>query len=181
MRVPLIISYFATEDRINALKSQQLRELLDSVVFEPYRYLPKNAALCPEEVPTKNEQALNTPYGLLINELTRSPTQTVNSMIRLLVLALGLDTGSYFASQSDIILYVLRLGCRIENFMSLVLAYAEGKAHPSLRLRDTTIDPVIVDFLREKRQEIRRLLETRFQVGGREGGAVSRDLDPASD
>lgn len=32
----------------------------------------------------QEERALNTPYGLLLNELARSPTQTVNATITLL-------------------------------------------------------------------------------------------------
>lgn len=101
MRIPLLLSFFATEDRVNArayrqpsptpmvagacrvpspftallllltrhhppplppnwcracwlaVKSPTLRSLLDSVVFEPYRYLPKGASLCPQTVPTQ--------------------------------------------------------------------------------------------------------------------------------
>ena len=35
LRIPLVIQFFATEDRIHSLKSPELRELLDSVLFEP--------------------------------------------------------------------------------------------------------------------------------------------------
>ena len=46
--------------------------------------------------------------GLLLNELMVSPFELVASVIKLIKLSLSLDTGSYFASQSDIILYILR-------------------------------------------------------------------------
>ena len=39
-KIPIIVSFF-TEERIHALKSETLRNLLDSVVFEPGRYLEK--------------------------------------------------------------------------------------------------------------------------------------------
>jgi hypothetical protein len=63
---------------------------------------------------------------LLLNELSRSPTQVVTAIISLLKLALALDTGSYFASQTDIILYVLRLGVRVVRavlFVAKALLY----------------------------------------------------------
>lgn len=37
LRIPLVTSFFATEDRIHALKNDTLKNLLDSVVFEPSR------------------------------------------------------------------------------------------------------------------------------------------------
>jgi len=39
--------------------------------------------------------------------------------MKLLQLALGLDSGSYFASQADIILYVLRLG-RVQTTITTI-------------------------------------------------------------
>jgi hypothetical protein len=51
MRVPLVVSFFATEDRINALKSTTLRQLLDSVVFEPYKYDPSPSLDARTELP----------------------------------------------------------------------------------------------------------------------------------
>eukprot|EP00729_Bicosta_minor_P009922 gene9922-5877_t len=163
LRIPIVVSFFATENRVHALKSDTLRNLLDSVVFEPGRYLHKGSAEAPKEVPTKNEKLLNTPYGLLLNELARSPSQVVLSTIKLLKLALGLDAGSYFASQSTIIMYLLRFGCRVENHIRFVLDYAAGKTHATLVLRDTEVHPDVVAFLKEGHSEIRELLERKFQ------------------
>jgi len=163
LRIPIVVSFFATEDRVHALKSETLQHLLDSVVFEPSRYLPKDAATAPVFVPAKDETLLNTPYGLLLNELARSPHQVMKATITLLKLALSLDTGSYFASQSDIILYLVRFACRIENFVDFVLQYADGKLHKAFRMRDTVVDAGIVAYLREARAELRTLLEGRCQ------------------
>ena len=87
-------------------------------MFEPGRYLHKGAMAAPEFVPAKDETLLNTPVGLLLNELSRSPHQVVTATVRLLKLALSLDTGSYFASQTTVMLYLLRFGCRMENFIA---------------------------------------------------------------
>lgn len=162
LRIPIVVSFFATEDRIHALQSPVLQQLLDSVVFEPGRYLHKGKAKAPEFVPSKDETLLNTPYGLLINELARSPTQVMKATTQLLKLALALDTGSYFASQSDIILYVMRFGCRVENFVTFVLNYAAGK-FDHLRIRDNEVSADVVEYLTEARREMRQILEVRYQ------------------
>ena len=39
MRLPLLLTFFATEDRVHKLQSQDLRSILDSVMFEPSKYL----------------------------------------------------------------------------------------------------------------------------------------------
>ncbi len=87
VRVPLVCTFFSTEDRykfiliyscfltidfrIHSLKSEKLRDVFDSVLFEPGRYLPAYLKGEPTEVPTSNPTLLATPYGILINELHR--------------------------------------------------------------------------------------------------------------
>ena len=94
--------------------------MLDAVVFEPSRYLPRGSSRAPSMVPSEDERLLSTPYGLLLNELVRSPSQLLTAVISLINLALGLDTGSYFASQADLILYVVRFTTRVENFLAFL-------------------------------------------------------------
>jgi hypothetical protein len=57
--------------RIHALKSEKLRAVFDSVLFEPGRYLPAYMKEEPKDVPTTNPILLATAYGNLINELHR--------------------------------------------------------------------------------------------------------------
>lgn len=38
-QIPLVLSFFSTEDRIHALKSEELQQVLNSVMFEPARFL----------------------------------------------------------------------------------------------------------------------------------------------
>jgi len=144
-------------------------------------------------VPTRDESRLNTAYGLLLNELARSPAQLVQSLKELMRLALALDTGlpamlighspttgcapprdsgarshlpphsparagSYFASQADIILYVMRLVSRIENFIAFLLA-----PPPDVTLRDTPVTAEVHAFLADARASIHTTLEQRFQ------------------
>ena len=55
----------------------------------------------PTMVPTENPTLLCTPYGLLFNELQRSPEGIIQSMMELLQLALDLDIGTYKTPNAD--------------------------------------------------------------------------------
>lgn len=159
LRIPFVVSFFATEDRVHALKNPTLQMLLDSVVFEPSRYLPKSCSSPPEFVPAKDETKLNTPYGLLLNELSRSPTQVVKSTLLLMKLALALDTGSYFGSQTDIILYVMRFGCRVLSFIKFVLYNVKT---PTYRNRDMPVEHCAVVVLEQAFEDFSELLDTKY-------------------
>ena len=39
MRLPLVLSFFSTADRIHTLRSTELQEVLDAVLFEPHQVL----------------------------------------------------------------------------------------------------------------------------------------------
>jgi len=47
----------------------------------------------PVMVPTKHPELLATPYGHLLNELRRSPENTIEFMKRIIQGALAVDTG----------------------------------------------------------------------------------------
>jgi hypothetical protein len=42
LRIPLVLTFFSTDDRIHALRSTELQAVLDSVLFEPARFLHAN-------------------------------------------------------------------------------------------------------------------------------------------
>ena len=56
------------------------------------RYLPVFLKNEPHDVPTTNPNLLATAYGMMINELHRSPQGVCASMLKLLTLGLDLDT-----------------------------------------------------------------------------------------
>jgi hypothetical protein len=39
LRLPLVLTFFASEDRVHKLQSPKLKGILDSCLFEPGRYL----------------------------------------------------------------------------------------------------------------------------------------------
>lgn len=74
---------------------------------------------------------------------------------------------------------MLRLGVRIESFITFLLDYAAHRTHPLLRLRDTPpVHEDVAAFLKTKRAEIRDILESRFQVRGRAGMLTRRIWRP---
>ena len=165
MRLPLCLTFFATEDRIHALRSEKLREVLDSVLFEPGAYLAVGAATLPTMVPCNNPHLLSTPYGHLVNEVYRSPDTTVTSTLRLLRLAQDLDVGTVRSSTVEIILYVIRLACRVENYLTY-LVDRETDPHASImRERKLTGDTLrlceegLALIRRELRGGIHRMVE----------------------
>lgn len=135
LRLPLVLTFFASDDRLHKLQSHKLRNILDSVMFEPGRYLALDlVGVAPTMVPTPHQNLLATPFGLLLNELVRSPDTVLIALDTLLEGALALDTGSVcdlgeldFNVSVDIILYIARLGARCESYVSFLIAIAKGE------------------------------------------------------
>lgn len=96
--------------------SPELRLILDSVMFEPGKYL--RVDMCnvePMMVPSPHPDLLASSYGLLLNELCRSPETVIRSVLALLKGALACDTGAVvdeeatvFNTSTMIIIYCVR-------------------------------------------------------------------------
>ncbi|CAE7676808.1 unnamed protein product, partial [Symbiodinium microadriaticum] len=162
MRIPLVLTFFSTEDRIHALKSEELQGVLDSVLFEPARFLHADVTgeqICafyvlskqvrimlirlssgePVEVPCKDRAHMATSLGLIMNEIYRSPEVFMDSANKLLALSMDLDVGTFHSMTVPIILYILRLASRIESFVAFVIAHGTGR-HESIDCKLRSID-----------------------------------------
>ena len=149
LRIPLVVSFFATEERVHSLRSASLRRILESVVFEPGRFQKEGEDRVPTEVPVRDQTLLNTSYGLLFNELAKSPHELLSSTQKLLDLALYLDAGSVFSSQAVVILFIVRFAIKVERFVQHFLLHCDGKLPDSLRLRGVNAAPDIVEYVRD--------------------------------
>eukprot|EP01033_Poteriospumella_lacustris_P010457 gene10460-7435_t len=171
LRVPLIMSFFASDDRIHKLQSPELRNILDSVLFEPGKYLRMDMCKVePTMVPSTNPDLLASPYGMLLNELVRSPETVIRSTLSLLRGALACDTGSVVDEKSDtfntsttIILYATRLGSRVDNYLSFLVDY-NLRTHDCIDwpLRDSDVNAETLTKLKEGLDSVRELLHTQF-------------------
>jgi thiol-disulfide isomerase/thioredoxin len=127
MRVPLVISFFSSDDRVHSLQSKQLQGVLDATLFEPSNHLAAvHSNLVPTDVPSSEPHLLATAHGLLLNELCCSPEVLVTGILKLLRQGMDLDTGCVKSSTATIILYLVRLGSRLDNAMSFLIRCAQG-------------------------------------------------------
>ncbi len=173
MRLPLILSFFASEDRIHKLQSQEIRLILDSVLFEPGRYLRMDCtSVEPVMVPTLHSELLATPYGLLMNELGRSPDVILRSVLLILRGAFACDTGSVadegalgFNTSTSVIIYVARLGARVDNYLSFLIDWSLNR-HDCIDgdrpLRDLDVSEEVLGRLIEGRCQIRDILRDQY-------------------
>jgi hypothetical protein len=65
LRLPLVCTFFASEDRVHKLQSSKLRAILDSVIFEPGRHRPgpSCAFTCPSRSPQRYLLSTAFEYG----------------------------------------------------------------------------------------------------------------------
>ena len=118
-------------------------------------------------VPTQHPGLLASAYGLLVNELHRAPDNVLVPVQQLLTGALALDTGAVcdlggedFNTGVDIILYVTRLACRVDNYVSFLMDHTLGKHRcVDAPLREVKIPPSTLATLAAGRRALRLLLE----------------------
>lgn len=165
LRIPLVLSFFASEDRIHSLRSKDLQAVVDSVVFEPGRYLRlADGREIPQSVPTKRTELLATPYGLLLNELQYSPEGVFRSVIALLKAAINLDVGTVHSTTVPIILFVLRFVARVEAFVCFLIDHTTG-THETIRahLRGVMVTTEVLAVLREGKNTLRGIIDSHVQ------------------
>jgi hypothetical protein len=118
LRIPLLLSFFAQQDRVGALANPKLQAVLDCALFEPGYWLPKDATQETMQIPFRNRRKnLATPCGLLFNELQHSPAGLLKSLADMLDVILDLETNQYAAATSEVILYLVRLLVRVHFCM----------------------------------------------------------------
>lgn len=98
LRLPLVLGFFANEERIHTLRDASIRSLLRQCVFEAGPYIPYFKVDTPSLVPTPDREQLSTCYGYLFNELVNSPQFVIDAAIKITKLALATDTGTLLFS-----------------------------------------------------------------------------------
>ena len=140
LRLPLILTFFSTGDRVHKLVSKKLCRILEAATFENGRHLPVALVnVKPTVVPTQKEELLATSYGALLNELCRAPHTVFRALESLLKSSLALDTGSptnidpetwyeadTFNSHTQIILFISRIAARVENYATFLVDHVTG-------------------------------------------------------
>ncbi|KAL1523488.1 hypothetical protein AB1Y20_018426 [Prymnesium parvum] len=124
LRIPLLLHFFADQQRMNALGSKRMQEVLESALFEPGAWQATEDRAVPAEVPVRSAehraQLLSTPLGLLMNELRLAPELVLEPLERLLAMALDMDTGAVGGASARIIFFVVRLAVRVESYVCFI-------------------------------------------------------------
>lgn len=131
LRIPLLLRFFATPERVSSLGSRELQSVLHSAVFEPGARMPPGPRTSPATAPDMERSGLATACGLLFNELACSPAAAAACVGKLLELSLDLDLGKWSDVSSRIVLFAVRLAVHVETFMLFLLRHAEWRASHS--------------------------------------------------
>ena len=127
LRLPLLVAFFASQQRVTALAEPSLQAMLDAACFEPGLFQPDTPRPVPTQLPALSRDVFATPVGLLVNELQHAPTPLLASLLELGRHALELDAGHYRPSGGSLaVLYALRLLVRVQGHLMLVL---DGTRH----------------------------------------------------
>jgi len=130
LRIPLVLSFFASPERTSVLAHPDIQRLIDCVVFEPGSWLETpefvgqehaDRTKLPDLIPAMKRDHLATAAGLLLNELTHSPSTVVNALKGMLENAFELDAGRADAKSTEAILYTLRLVSGVLEYIDCCL------------------------------------------------------------
>jgi len=165
IRIPLVLSFFVSEDRIHTLQSTKLQRVLDGALFEPGAFLRPRVTSGTTSlddnvlVPTTNRSFLATSFGYLLNELIYSPRAVLEATLSLAKSALNLDVGSAESSTVSLVLYIVRTVVRITNYLTFLLEH--DRSHHELLSRGPTqvkIHPRNRDILEKGYRALKTLL-----------------------
>lgn len=122
LRIPLTLGFFQSRDRINCLRNPKLQQVMESVLFECGEWLsPEMAQKVPEKIPSEDRDFLATEWGLLFNELLLAPEVILSAVFQLLDYAMEKDTGRATPGSEPLILFTVRLACRVNNFLGYLV------------------------------------------------------------
>jgi hypothetical protein len=172
LRCPLMLNFFAAEERVHALQHDKLRNILESTIFEPGAWLGVDLAKeVPTTVPASNRDCLGTPFSHLLAELCASPEAVLEPLVRLNEACRRLTGGRYTeaplqgdtlvdgatfdASYAPIIRFIARVSCRM---LDTAVYCVEQRDNDTLRwsgVYGRRLDDSVVSTLRAYIRQIR--------------------------
>jgi hypothetical protein len=140
LRIPLLVEFFREESRLRALECQELQNILDSCFFEPGGWIADADKRLPEKIPSEDAGLTSTPFGLLNNELMFCWRPLLEGLEDMFKKALDFDTGSFLGQSSPVILYMIRLLVRVEEYIHGVVDLINLKAGVAISDRQSGSD-----------------------------------------
>jgi hypothetical protein len=158
IRVPLVLGFFASHDRVTYLFNEQLRDVLRAALFEPAAFcaeddrrvaitrvpvrrtalqqrqleIDQRMFANPNDERTRDElRALGTSHGLLLNELRYAPAAVLEPLMAMLAAVEPLANSSVHSLDASFVLFLIELAIDVHVFVRHVLdAGADGAAAP---------------------------------------------------
>ncbi|EDQ90981.1 uncharacterized protein MONBRDRAFT_31645 [Monosiga brevicollis MX1] len=194
VRVPMVLGFFATRDRVTYLFNPSLQALLRAVLFEGGLWVHQQDDRPIAEVPvrmtdrqrreqeardrlngrqTLQQQRLGTPFGLLYNELIHCPGACLDSMLGIFKATAALRQSSVYTRDATFLLYLLDMALDTEAYIVYVLADDSAPAVTSngVELRPT-LEAYLAQFRAHLRNDILPML-TRWWTEAQKAGDVN--------
>jgi len=136
IRIPLVVGFFASHDRVTYLFNPQLRDLLRAVLFEAGPWVSSSDQSTIKKVPVRRTalqqkqyiedrfllanlpeetRILGTPHGLLLNELQFSPAATLEPLLSMFLSIKDLSDANVHSSDATFILYIIQLTVNVKS------------------------------------------------------------------
>lgn len=123
MRVPLVLAFFANNLIGSLNNSRELRNILESVMFEPCQFNPKPEWIKRLPVSEKlKEKQFGTLHGVLAQELACAPDATLEPLLELLLDAVRLCSKGFSSSFSGLLLFLVRMVLRALSIRKWLLS-----------------------------------------------------------
>lgn len=143
-RIPLVVSFFSSRDRVTYLFNPMLQQLFRAVLFEGGDWVSDEKAEEISHIPLRKsnlvmheeaiqrtfdarvhhqkcEDHLGTMNGLLLNELIHAPEAIVVPLLKMLDAVKELGEASVHSADARFILFMIKLGVDILRYMTFAL------------------------------------------------------------
>ncbi|KAF8285120.1 hypothetical protein TcBrA4_0033550 [Trypanosoma cruzi] len=154
VRLPLVLDFFASQDRYAYLFTSALQNVFRAVIFEPSVFVAPetlqkaNPTMVPMRLTEQQrkvielrhlrgdfsvenfESCLGTTYGLLLNELRHSPASVLDPLRRILESVLEIGPSSVYSANAPYVLFIVGVVCDVLAFGNIVRGWPslEGSA-----------------------------------------------------
>jgi hypothetical protein len=142
VRIPLVVGFFASRDRVTYLFNPELQNLFRAVLFEAGPWLPASDDRPINFVPVKmssreeqqemadeylnpeiasgrrhDQRLLGTDTGILLNELKHSPAATLRPLMTMLQNVVELGQASVHSPDASFVCYMLKIAIDMQSYI----------------------------------------------------------------
>jgi hypothetical protein len=114
LRLPLIMDFFSS--RLELLFNSSMREILESVLLEPGRWVERRVESSISTVPGSPEELADW-RGCLLNELSTAAGSLSTSLLKLMQETRSLPPGNYHCPHVDCLLFIVRLIVYVQSYV----------------------------------------------------------------